>query len=195
MNIYSTRFELGSDGNSKFCRMMLCNDRDRSELNNTDLFNGRAIDSQAWKPWAIQRADTTPNNLRKPLGDRAGLDFKTDPMLLSSKAIQILGPHISKFAQLLPLSCDDYQYSLCNVTNVVDALDEVGSDVWRFPSSGRIGNVKKYVFRRNEVNDEWIFKIPQQPKGYAFVTDRFVELVSVSGLTGFEFELLWTGES
>lgn len=47
--------------------------------------------------------------------------------------------------------------------------------------------------RGDHIADEWIFKIPQKPS-VAFVTDRFVELVHKTQLTGFAFEQLWQSE-
>jgi hypothetical protein len=189
MNVYDPSMEIHS-GNCAFCRLLVVSDDDRKVLG--ESFRGEAIDLQSWKPLEVTRAHTTPGNLTKPLGDRAGIDFKTDPMVLSRRALDELLPYIGRFGQMLPLAFDECEYSLFNITNVVDALDEAASEVWRFPSSGRIGDIKRYVFKPEAVRDQWIFKIPQRSKGFAFVTDRFVEVVHRAGLTGFGFELLWS---
>jgi hypothetical protein len=191
MNVFKPAKEM-CDGNGVYCRFMLESNDDRRVLDDFGKFNGTPIPVAEWKPWKIIRAYTTPGNLTKPLGDRAGIDFKSDPMVLSRRALNVLLPHIGSFGQALPLGFDDAEYFLFNVTNIVDALDEAACEVWRFPSSGRIGQIIHYSFRPDAVRDQLMFKIPQQPKGFAFVTDRFVELVERAGLTGFAFERLWS---
>jgi hypothetical protein len=198
MNVYRADMDKGPagayDGNDVYCRLMVESDADRKVLDAFESFRGQPVDLKQWKPFKVIRAYTTPDNLTKPLGDRAGVDFRSDPVVLSRRALDELLPYIGRFGQMLPLAFDECEYSLFNITNVVDALDEAASEVWRFPSSGRIGDIKRYVFKPEAVRDQWIFKIPQRSKGFAFVTDRFVEAVQQAGLTGFGFELLWSDE-
>lgn len=179
------------DGNGVYCRFMLASDDDRRVLNDFGKFNGTPMPVAEWKPWKITRAYTTPGNLTKPLGDRAGIDFKSDPMVLSRRALNVLLPHIGSFGQALPLAFDDAEYFLFNITNVVDALDIEASETAYFKDGG-FKRALRYAFKTDAVRDQWIFKIPQQPKGFAFVTDRFVELANNHGLTGFAFERLWS---
>jgi hypothetical protein len=195
MNVYRSNVDRSPDRNDKICRFMLVSDDDRRMLNDRDQLNGRPTAIEQWVPWKIQRAYTTPGNLDKPLGDRAGIDFDLDPMVLSRRALDVLLPHIGSLGQVLPLAFDECEYNLFNITNVVDALDEPACDVWRFPSSGRIGDIERYVFRPEVIRDQWLFKIPQKPTGFAFVTDRFIEVVQRAGLTGFGFEPLWSDEA
>jgi hypothetical protein len=65
------------------------------------------------------------------------------------------------------------------------------SETVRYPDGG-LSRIKRYVFKPDAVGDQWLFKIPQKPNGFAFVTDRFVEVVQRAGLTGFGFERLWS---
>jgi hypothetical protein len=190
MNVYDPAMEIRS-GNCAFCRLLVVSDDDRKVLG--ESCRGEAIDLRSWKPLEVTRAHTTPGNLTKPLGDRAGIDFKTDPMVLSRRALDELLPLIGRFGQVLPLAFDEWEYSLFNITNVIDAVDIEASETVRYPDGG-LSRIKRYVFKPEAVRDQWIFKIPQRSKGFAFVTDRFVEAVKDAGLTGFGFELLWSDE-
>jgi hypothetical protein len=191
MNIYDANIDRGPDRNDKICRFMLVSDGDRRMLNDPNQLNGLPTLIEQWVPWKIQRDYTMPINLTKPLGDRAGLDFETDPMVLSRRALDVLLPHIGSLGQVLPLDFDEAEYFLFNITNVVDALDIASSEVAYFKDGG-LKWIKRYVFKPDAVRDQWLFKIPQKPTGFAFVTDRFVEVVQRAGLTGFGFELLWS---
>lgn len=196
MNVYRLVTDKGPDerydGNDVYCRLLVATDEERKVLD--EQFRGVPMSLAAWKPLKVIRMYSEPENLAKPLGDRAAIDAHRDPPVFSRCALDVLLPHIGRFGQVLPLDFDEWEYSLFNITNVIDALDEEASDVWRFPSSGRIGDIKRHVFRSQAVRDQWIFKIPQRG-GFAFVTDRFVELVRQHGLTGFGFELLWSDDA
>jgi hypothetical protein len=91
------------------------------------------------------------------------------------------------------LAFDEAEYAFFNITNVVDALDEAKSELKYF-SDGGFHRVLRYAFKPEAVRDQLLFKIPQQPGGFAFVTDRFVEIVKANGLTGFGFDKKWTDE-
>jgi hypothetical protein len=197
MNVYRATMDKGPperyDGNDVYCRLLVASDEHRKVLDNE--FRGAAVPTDLWCPLKVVRMYSDPDKVNRPLGDRAAIDALSDPLVLSRRALDALLPHIGTFGQVLPLDFDECEYSLFNITNVIDALDETASEVWRFPSSGRIGDVTCYVFKPEAVRDQWIFKIPQRSKGFAFVTDRFVELVHQAGLTGFGFEPLWSDEA
>ncbi|RTL43553.1 MAG: hypothetical protein EKK53_09380 [Burkholderiales bacterium] len=142
----------------------------------------------------MQRCNDYPQEIGLPVGDRLGIGLNMDSMALSRRALDVLLPHIAPAVQLIPLTFDEGEYAMLNIVNVIDALDEAHSDVERFPSSGRVSRIKRYGFHPDVVRNEWIFKI-RQTQSVAFVTERFVELVQRSGLTGFEFAELWRDET
>lgn len=191
MNIYRLLTDT-REGNDIYCRFDVVTKDDRWTLN--ESFRGVPYPRDRWVPFKVVRSPSTPGNLSKPLGDRAGIDFKNDPMVLSRRALDVLLPHIGTAGQALPLAFDEADYSLFNVTNVIDALDVERSDIDYFAAGGRVKYIKRYAFTSAAVGDQWIFKIPQQLSGFAFVTERFVQLVQSAGLTGFGFDLLWSDE-
>jgi hypothetical protein len=192
MKIYQPGIDLDPELQTKYCRLLISSDEERRVLG-PEFFVGKALALQQWRSPKTTRAHTTPGNMERPLGDRAGIDFKTDPMALNRRAVDVLSAQLSKAGQFLPLTFDEGEYSLFNITNVIDALDMEKSDIAYFKDGG-FKRVLRYAFKPEVVKDEWIFKIPQQLKGYAFVTDRFVDLVNTAGLTGFGFELLWSND-
>lgn len=76
---------------------------------------------------------------------------------------------------------------------ILDALDEEASTVWRFSPSGRIGHIKKHVFRKDVIADYWMFGITSLDPSPVYVTEEFVRAWKDAGLKGLEFDLLWEG--
>lgn len=188
VTVYFPGIETGTDGNDTHCLLMLVSDHDREHLARD--FRGQPLDPATWVPMLVVRAHTTPGNMRKPLADRAGIDFNTDPMVLSDRALAALLPHIGTAGLALRLAFGEVPYSFFAVTRVIDALDLDNCEIVRYPDGG-ISRITRYAFRPDRVADEWIFKVPQKPS-LTFVTDRFVNLVHEHGLTGFAFERLWS---
>jgi hypothetical protein len=192
MNIYRPGVERRADEQNKYMTLLT---GDQSRLHTAEEnCCGYAIDLATWIPLSVIRDYSIKDNMTKPLGDRVGIDADVDPMVLSRRALDVLLPHIRNLGQVLPLAFNEAEYSFFNVTNVVDALDEEACQIWRLPSSGRIGKIERYVFKPEAVRDQLLFKIPQRRTGFSFVTDRFVELAKEGGLTGFNFKRLWTDE-
>jgi hypothetical protein len=192
MNVYRPGIETRPDGQEKYM-VLLYADETRLHEPRT-ICKGRPIDLSSWVPLPVQRNYSVRDNMTKPLGDRCGIDARLDPMVLSRHALDVLRPNIGQLGQVLPLAFDEAEYAFFNITNVVDALDESKSELEHFPSSGRLSRVLRYAFKPEAVRDQLLFKIPQQPGNFAFVTDRFVEIVKANGLTGFGFEKIWTDE-
>lgn len=189
MNIYDPRIESRPDGQDAYV-VLLTADRSRL-LVPEECSSSKLISLDTWIPLPVERDYSVKGNMTKPLGDRVGIDAYVDPMVLSRRALEVLLPHIGDLGQVLPLAFEEAEYSFFNVTNVVDALDEPHTEISRFPS-GRISKIERYAFRPEAVRDQWLFKIPQRRGGFLFVTDRFVDLVKSSGLTGFKFKPVWS---
>jgi hypothetical protein len=191
MNIYRPGIESRPDGQDRYM-VLLYADKARI-LDPSRSCRSKPVDLNSWVPLPVRRDYEVKDNMTKPLGDRIGIDAETDPMVLSRRALDVLLPHIGNLGQVLPLAFDEAEYAFFNITNVVDALDEAKSKLKYF-SDGGFHRVLRYAFKPEVVRDQLMFKIPQQPGGFAFVTDRFVEIVRANGLTGFGFEKKWTDE-
>jgi hypothetical protein len=193
MDIYRIKTDYGLDRNDVYCDLLAEPLEIQQKLRKE--FRGEPFALETWQPFKVIRDYSRPDNLTKPLGDRAVLNSLLGILVLSRRALDALLPHIGHLGQALPIEFDECEYQLFNITNVVDALDDEAAQIWRFPSSGRIGQIERYAFKPAAVRDQLLFKIPQQPGGFAFCTDRFVDLVKQHGLTGFGFEQVWSDQT
>lgn len=114
--------------------------------------------------------------------------FRHNAPVMKEKAIETLGAVLAKDGELLPLTCDETDLWVFNMTTVLDALDLERSDLVKF-SSGRIMKVKSYVFRADRLSHVSAFMIPQISS--LFVTDDVV--ARATKLTGVGFRSLWEG--
>jgi hypothetical protein len=128
--------------------------------------------------------------------DGSGGDIATDFALvgsevaLSLRAAVALQELLVGDGQLLPLRCADGDYSVFNAFTIPDALDEADSDIHRF-STGRVMRIDRYAFHADSLVHHTIFRIPQLPRAFTFVTDRFVEAAASIGLSGLAPRLVW----
>ena len=152
-------------------------------------FDGTPL-AGTWQPIAVKPDDEEVKKL--PASDCPCL-FGAVPVL-SSRAVAVLSPILEASGELLPLACDEGQYFIFNVLRMADALDEPASQVIRFPNSEKILEIESFVFKAAQVTGVDIFKVPQQPLGRVFVSDRVVEKVRAARLAGFIFEWLWASE-
>ena len=115
--------------------------------------------------------------------------------VFSKNAIEKLYDLIKDDVEFLPLDCDEGDFSMINVTTVLDAIDYEKSDFERFKSSGRIMYFEKYVFREDVVKGHNIFKIVDENLNPVFVSDDFVKAVRKNRLKGFRFAFKWDSEA
>ncbi|WP_088547231.1 imm11 family protein [Paenibacillus aquistagni] len=115
--------------------------------------------------------------------------------IFSKHAIEVLQPYLESHVEMLPLIHPSKSYFAVNVIRLVDALDyDKASLKFVEGHSDFIEEVHQYAFKPELVAQYPIFKIPEFKRLYVFVTDTFKEAIEVSGLKGFEFELLWDSE-
>lgn len=112
--------------------------------------------------------------------------------VFSRRAVDALRDLLEPNGEILALDCPDGEYFAYNVTRVVDALDELASDVKRF-RDGDVMRILRHSFHPKRVAKQTIFKIPQFEHAHdIYVTDGFVAGVKTAGLIGFEFRELWS---
>jgi hypothetical protein len=151
-------------------------------------FNGLPL-KPSWKDVTI---GWDPDMRRKPKGDCPSL-FTHIPVF-TPRAVDALSDLLEGNGELLPITIDLEEYFLFNVTRVIDALDESGSEIVRFDDSSKILDIDVHCFCPEKIDKATIFKIPQIPTMDVFVTEVFVERVKSGRLKGFEFPLLWSRE-
>lgn len=111
-------------------------------------------------------------------------------LIFRPRAVEVLGPMLREYGELLPVACDGAELRIFNPTRVVDALDEAASSVLRF-SDGRIMRISRYGFRADAIRGLLFFKIPNLRVSPTFVSERVVELWRAAGMRGLEFKQVW----
>lgn len=106
--------------------------------------------------------------------------------VLSDRAVEVTRGMLEHCGELLPLRCDDGDYSAFNVLNILDVMDEEQSEA-DYLGPGRLVSLRHLVARR-PLPDELspVFKLPQWLKGRALITQRFVDLVLANQLRGLD---------
>jgi hypothetical protein len=138
-----------------------------------------------WVPLAAEWIDDELN-AGKPKSDFPTLG--TAPVF-SHRAVDALLDLLIESGELLPLRIAEGAHYVYNTTRVLDALDEERSTVVRFPD-GNVMRIENYEFREEMIRAFPVFRIPQS-RAKVFVTDVFVERVTSTRLTGFDFRPIW----
>ncbi len=81
---------------------------------------------------------------------------------MGERCYRLIGPYLGDSAQVLPAAWGSEAAYVLNVTRVIDCLDEERSKLKRFPSTGRVMRIEEYAFDKALVEDEVIFKIPEE---------------------------------
>lgn len=147
-------------------------------------FDGTSL-ADAWSEIAIHAADEPDERAQLP--DFALLGVVP---VFSDQAVDTLRDLLEPNGELLPLRHARRHYFAYNVTTFRDALDEERSLMSRF-SDGGIMSIEGYAFRPEVLTDVAIFKIPQLPGGFVYVTEEFADRTRRAELLGFVFRTLW----
>jgi hypothetical protein len=143
-----------------------------------------------WLPIRMKLIKEDEGDLIAPRRESDFPCFGSGALVLRPRALDALRGLVERYGELLPLTCDDTDLWLFNVTKVVDALDEARSKVVRFNTGGM--RIRLPVFRASAVQDVVVFKIPQALHGPIFVGRKFVEAVRSADLRGLDFEPVLT---
>ena len=115
-------------------------------------------------------------------------------LVFRSSVLDAVGLDLSRYGELLPVSCRRDSLWIYNPTDVIDALDEESSSLDRF-DDGRIMIIYRYAFRPDVVEGKDVFKIPSRRISPTFFSRRFVERWQASGLKGLDFVEVWPRRS
>lgn len=137
----------------------------------------------------------------KPMLERGDFySFDSSTIISSPRATGILRHHYVMAGELLPIPYLDETYTVLNVTECVNCLDNEGTEWRREKLSGIRVWIENYAFHRNRFPKSNIFKIPETCRSEVLVTeglrdpeDEFKFAVESAGLQGLIFEKLWEG--
>jgi hypothetical protein len=152
-------------------------------------FNG-APQAERWQPVRVERFAADDAGREDKPADLPW--FTAHALVLRRNAVEALRDMLEPGGEFLPLATDDgVELWLFHATRTIDALDVERSDVWRFADSGRIYFVAAPVFYPERVRGVDFFRLPLHGSEI-FVGERFVDRVRAAGLTGMDFELVWS---
>lgn len=121
-------------------------------------------------------------------------------LVLSKRALELMSDILTEDeVEILPIKCKAnefgfaYDYSIANITKVVDCLDRGKSKIEHYPSSGRIMRIEEFAFDTDKLEGVTAFKIHEQPTVSIFVTARFVQYYRSTDLGGLKFKRVYSG--
>jgi len=148
-------------------------------------FEGERVENRKFD---LIRPSEYKDEIDKPIGDV----FSIEPSsyIINEKAYDILYPYLKNHCQIFKINNDGATFYVINVTDLIDCLDYDKSEIKRFPSSGRVMRVIKYVFKIEKLKNVTIFKLPEFPKAISYVTEKFKNVVEENNIKGFKFKEL-----
>ena len=150
-------------------------------------FDGRKKKNN-WKALPVKRMEP---DKKLELSDAPGFTIP----VFSKRALEILRPLIENSIEELKLEFSEAQYYGINVISVLDVIDYTKSHYKMYSDGSRIMAFQQYAFRiSDELINNNIFKIVDETRGRAFVSDKFKQEVKRNNLTGFKFKLVWNSE-
>jgi hypothetical protein len=100
-------------------------------------------------------------------------NFSSDTLIANSRATENLRAYFEASGELLPLPYNGVDYTLVNVTNVLDCQDEEKT-AWKYAvvdGVRRRGRKGPYHFRSDAFSDSMLFKIPEQAMTSVFLVE------------------------
>lgn len=150
-------------------------------------FDGRQK-KDIWKPLHVKRMEPEK---KLELSDAPGFTIP----VFSRRALEILRPYIQNSIEELELQFSEKEYYGINVTAILNVIDYSKSKYRMYSDGKKIMAFQKYAFIScEELINNNIFKIVDEPRRRAFVSDKFKKVVEENNLIGFKFKLVWDSE-
>lgn len=150
-------------------------------------FDGRSKKDQ-WIPRTFVKLEPEK---KLPLSNAPG--FLAHIPIFDKKSVDLLNGYLKDAVEILPIQSKDGEFYIINVINVLDCIDYEKSMYRTFPNSDRIMAFQSYAFKEEMLQGVNIFKIKDEPRRSAFITDDFRNCVLENKLVGFKFQLVWNG--
>lgn len=115
-------------------------------------------------------------------------------LLLSERAIAAFGPMLTDAGYFLNTrlaATTRYKMFICQ--REIDALDQERSELTRFDDGG-VWNVLRHELDADMLQGMDVLRLKHRRARF-FVSDRFVEVAKVHGLTGFVFTEMWSSDT
>lgn len=128
--------------------------------------------------------------------DCLAFDAASDGVLISERAHKLLGKILMSSADFYSVDVLGLPYFWLNCFASFDALDhKLTVAEWHHVPGFQsfILSASKMAFRSERLaKAPLIFRLPELPAGYLFACEEFCQKVVKYGLSGFQFELVWS---
>lgn len=151
-----------------------------------DQINGVSR-AKTWVPQSIKIVFKGDKGGQRVKSDASFLNLCANAIVLRAEGAERIGSFLRQHGELLPLACKEDKLFVFNPTQIVDALDEKKSDIWRF-GDGRLISVRKYVFRSAALAGADLFKIPNLRLSPVFFSEAAMNRWVDSGISGLVFK-------
>ena len=125
-------------------------------------------------------------------------NFSNGILISSPEATEALRTQFEIAGELLPLPYGDKNFTLLNVTECIECLDEKTTEWVIGKTTGERISIKSYAFHSNRFSESDLFKIPQTCKteilyveGIKDYEDSFRYAVESNALRGLKFQEIW----
>jgi len=191
----STRAKPPKGNFPHYAPLVTKSDRDENWLG-LDEFNGKPF-SKKWRE--LELIISMPRLPRPDFFDFGGSVF-----VCSERALELAGDPLEMAGELLPvrIKSEKGRFRLFNPTNCIEVLDSKKSKWERWGPAGQYERLVKPAFVRNRLGEISIFKFPEDGASRIYCIERsgdpddgeFKAAVERHGLTGLEFELVWSSK-
>jgi hypothetical protein len=146
-----------------------------------------------WQPVAVEL-------IRKP---RRGVRLKRvdfpwlsdDVLCMRPSAVEVLRGPLEGLCEILPLDHPkDELYALNFVGTPTDALLPDESDIVYSDQTGAPLDIRRFAFDADAIRDRLVFIIPDLRASPMFLRHDLVDTIEAAGLTGFDFEPVWSSD-
>jgi hypothetical protein len=127
--------------------------------------------------------------------------FASNHLITSPRATEALRNFLEMSGELLPVPYKGEEYTLLNVTECIDCLDQDKCEWLLNKDTGERIYPLKYVFRRGWFTESPLFKIPEScarevllVEGMRNPDQEFRAVVERNGLKGLRYTLLWSDD-
>lgn len=118
--------------------------------------------------------------------------FLPDIPIMNQKALEVFKSVLSANGEFLPLASSEQKLYFYHLIPSVEALDQEHAQFRRSKRSGRISRITQYAFHKEVIQDQFLFKIPEEKS--LFATNRFIQLIEEYQLTGLTYQPIWSDQ-
>lgn len=144
--------------------------------------------AERWSPIPVRRLEVDDQG--RPLQPSDLPWLGSHALVLRDRAYRAIGGLLAASGEFLELDLVDGtdRLWLYNVCCIADVLDEAASDLVRFPSTGRVMQIRRHVFSSAGLEGLVAFRVPQVRS--LFLTDAVIDAITGSQLRA-GFEVVW----